>query len=83
MTERFIKIVSNDISMANKKQQYINKMLKNIKSDREYYTLYGKAIIISSKLLKMLFVMACFITIGTNWLIPIFVNKIQDIKIRY
>ena len=44
---------------------------------------YGSAFVIDSKLLKVFFIVACFFTIGTNWLIPIFVNKIRDVKIRY
>ncbi len=44
---------------------------------------YGSAITINSGLIKALFVFACMVTIGTNWLIPIFINKINDIKIRY
>jgi len=44
---------------------------------------YGNAIIVDSRLLKVTFITACILTLGTNWLIPIFVNKIKDIKIRY
>ena len=44
---------------------------------------YGIAFTINAGWLKILFVSFCFLTIGTNWLIPIFVNKIKDIKVRY
>ena len=44
---------------------------------------YGSAVTIDGRILRSLFVLICMLTIGTNWLIPLFVNKIDDIKIRY
>jgi len=44
---------------------------------------YGSAVTIDARILKGIFVVLCMITLGTNWMIPVFVNKIKDIKIRY
>lgn len=47
------------------------------------YKTYGKVIKIQSKYIKLLFVVLCVVTPCTNWLIPIFYNKIKDIVVRY
>jgi len=58
--------------------------ITNKENQKAYHlNTYGDAIIINSKLLKTAFVVGCFCTLGTNWLIPIFINKIKDIKVRY
>lgn len=44
---------------------------------------YGSAFIIDAKWIKIFLVLICFITIGTNWLIPIILKKVKDIKIRH
>jgi len=58
--------------------------ITNKENQKAYHlNTYGDAIIINSRLLKTAFVVGCCLTLGTNWLIPIFVNKIKDIKVRY
>ena len=44
---------------------------------------YGQAMTIKAKYIKIVLCIICLITFGTNWLIPIIINKIKDIKIRY
>ena len=50
-----------------------------------YYTLetYGNAITIDAKWIKIALVIICMITIGTNWLIPLILKTVKDLKIRH
>ncbi|NCC71422.1 hypothetical protein EOM09_07635 [bacterium] len=43
---------------------------------------YGRTITLNSIYLKSLFIFLCVVTPFTNWMIPIFVSKIKDIKLR-
>lgn len=59
--------------------------INNKENQKGYYNLetYGSAFVIEAKWIKIFAVLTCLLTFGTNWLIPILLKRIKDVKIRH